>query len=69
LHRINVTRKVSGKNPTSSYIYQRFDFDEGMNAYSAVEPVHFNDHPVLIEATVLFNAGQAEAKLEDQEGA
>jgi hypothetical protein len=25
-----------------------------MNAYSAVEPVHFNDHPVPIEATVLF---------------
>jgi tetratricopeptide (TPR) repeat protein len=63
-------KSQSGKEPpTSSYIYQRFDFDEGMNAYSAVEPVHLNDHPVSIEATVLFNAGQARRKLEDQEGA
>ena len=55
--------------PSSSYIYQRMEFDEGMIAYTEAEPVHFSDDPQVVQATLLFNAGQARRKLEDYAGA
>ena len=55
--------------PTFSYIYQRMEFDEGMNDYTETEIVHDGDHPEAVQATLLFNAGQARRKLDDYEGA
>jgi tetratricopeptide (TPR) repeat protein len=51
--------------PTSSYIYQRFDFDEGMNIYETTQAIQHDDHPTASEATLFFNAGQAKRRLED----
>jgi tetratricopeptide (TPR) repeat protein len=58
-----------GVPPPSSYIYQRMDFDEGMNVYADAVPVQADDHPQVVEATLLFNAGQARRKLNDMEEA
>jgi tetratricopeptide (TPR) repeat protein len=55
--------------PTFSYIYQRMEFDEGMNDYTETETVHNGEHPEAVQATLLFNAGQARRKLQDYEGA
>lgn len=55
--------------PPSSYIYQRTDFDEGLNVYSEPMPLQKGDHPQAVESTLLFNAGQARKKLNDMEGA
>ena len=53
----------------SSYIYQRMEFDEGMLSYTNAEPVRPGDHPQSVQATLLFNAGQARRKLGDFVGA
>lgn len=55
--------------PTSSYIYQRTEFDEGVILYSEVEVIGIEDHPHSIQATLLFNAGQVRRKLDDILGA
>ena len=45
--------------PTSSYIYQRMEFDEGVILYSETEVIESGDHPLAVQATLLFNAGDA----------
>ena len=55
--------------PTSSYIYQRMEFDEGVVLYSEAEVIESGDHPLSVQATLLFNAGQARRKLTDVAGA
>jgi tetratricopeptide (TPR) repeat protein len=55
--------------PTSSYIYQCMDFDEGLLTYSETEPVETGDHPLSVQAKLRFNAGQARRKLDDFVGA
>lgn len=60
---------VTNTPPPSSYIYQRMDFDEGLTVYSEPLPVQADDLPEAIEATLLFNAGQARKKLNDLDGA
>ena len=70
IHLDNPASRDSGiAPPTSSYIYQRLDFDEGMNVYNDPEPIRFEDHPVAVEAALLFNLGQARRSLEDFESA
>lgn len=53
----------------STYIFQRVDFDEGMNVFSDTVSVHLGDQPAAVEAALLFNAGQARRRLEDFDGA
>lgn len=65
----NTSTNSGSLPPPSSYIYQRMDFDEGMTVFSEPMPVQADDHPQAIEATLLFNAGQARRKLHDVEGA
>jgi tetratricopeptide (TPR) repeat protein len=63
--------KKKNEPPSSSYIYQRMDFDEGMgNVYTKAERLcHEGDHPVAVEATLLFNIAQAKRMRQDYEGA
>jgi len=69
----NQTRSKSSsahdKPPSSSYIYQRTDFDEGLNVYCETIPLSADDPPQVVATTLLFNAGQARKKLKDMEGA
>ena len=55
--------------PRHSYIYQRTEFDEGMNVYAETLPIQPDGHSDEVQATLLFNAGQARRKLNDLEGA
>jgi tetratricopeptide (TPR) repeat protein len=57
---------IAVQPPKTSYIYQRMEFDEGMTYhYSQAEPVRMDDPPLVLQATLLFNAGQTWRKLED----
>jgi tetratricopeptide (TPR) repeat protein len=68
-HNASTDSTESTDPPTSSYIYQRLDFDEGMVMYSDIEPLETTDHPLSVQAKLLFNAGQAQRKLQDLVGA
>ena len=45
------------------------EFDEGVVLYSEAEVIKSGDHPLSVQATLLFNAGQARRKLDDVAGA
>jgi len=55
--------------PTSSYMYQRVEFDEGVVLFSETKIIGNGDHPLSVKATLLFNAGQARRELDDVLGA
>ena len=55
--------------PKSSYIYQRMDFDEGMDVYASPEPINLDDYPASAIAILRFNMGQVKCKLGDYEAA
>ena len=59
------TDQTKSPPPTSSYIFQRADFDEGMNVYDETQPIQLDDHPAALEATLFFNAGQAKRRMEE----
>ena len=62
--------KDAPKEPTeSAYIYQRMDFDEGMNVFPDAMTVDLADHWAAMEATLLFNAGQARRRMDDTDNA
>ena len=42
------------------------DFDEGMNVLSDAVTVELGDHLAAVEAGLLFNAGQARRRLDNQ---
>lgn len=67
----SMSTKEKREPPSTSYIYQRMDFDEGMgNAYCKAERLNYDgDHPVAVEATLLFNVAQARRMRQDYEGA
>ena len=54
---------------TSSYVYQRMDFDEGMNVYSSPETIRSDDYPVSVLCTLRFNIGQVKCRLGEYDAA
>lgn len=70
---VDTTSSSKAKNepPSSSYIYQRMDFDEGMgNVYTKAETLNSEgSHPAAVEATLLFNIAQAKRMHQDYVGA
>ena len=63
------TNDSSGTPPTSAYMYQRKEFDEGLIKFSTTERIERENHPNSVRATVLFNIGQTRRKLGDASGA
>jgi tetratricopeptide (TPR) repeat protein len=63
------TKSTSNDLPTRSYIFQRMGYDEGLNTYDDFELIVKGTHPDAAKATLLFNAGQARRRLEDDDGA
>ena len=62
---------INGSDAPSktSYIFQRTEFDEGMNIYTHAERIDDHDHPVTVEATLLFNIAQSQRQEENFETA
>lgn len=59
----------SDELPTSCYMYQRMDFDEGMAAFKDPEYILYEDHPLAVRAKLLYNIGQVKSKQCDFIGA
>lgn len=54
---------------TTSYIYQRTEFDEGIHCFEETERINKSDQTEVIFATLLFNIGQTRRKMNDSKGA
>jgi len=55
---------TSSEPPATTYIYQRMEFDEGMNIYHSCESIQEHDHPLTVEATLYYNLAQTKLRLE-----
>lgn len=57
------------ETPTTTYIYQRMEFDEGLNIYTHTERIADNDHPITVEATLFYNIAQSQRQQENFDAA
>ena len=55
---------TSSEPPATTYIYQRMEFDEGMNIYTNCEKIQEHDHPLTVEATLYYNLAQTKLRLD-----
>ena len=65
----NGTAHGSDAPSKTAYIFQRTEFDEGMNIYTDAERIEDHDHLVTVEAILLFNIAQSQRQQENFETA
>jgi tetratricopeptide (TPR) repeat protein len=67
--RLTLQKSEAVAPPATSYIYQRLDFDEGLDVYADLEQIDASMNTSAVTATLLFNAGQTRQRLDDANGA